>query len=100
MIAQVVFDVFVFPGVLFTAVLGLMAGWLDRKVSARFQYRVGPPLFQNFNDFFKLLGKETILVKSGLPWLFVAAPLAGFAVLAAAFAFWRIGLQKYTSTGT
>ena len=28
------------------------------------------------------------------------APLAGFAVLAAAFAFWRIGLQKYTSTGT
>lgn len=28
------------------------------------------------------------------------APLAGFGVLAAAFAFWRIGLQKYTSTGT
>jgi NADH-quinone oxidoreductase subunit H len=81
MIAQAVFDVFVFPGVLFTAVLGLMAGWLDRKVSARFQYRVGPPLFQNFNDFFKLLGKETILVKSGVPWLFVAAPLAGFAVM-------------------
>ncbi len=81
MIAQAVFDVFVFPGVLFTAVLGLMAGWLDRKVSARFQYRVGPPLFQNFNDFFKLLGKETILVKSGVSWLFVAAPLAGFAVM-------------------
>jgi len=81
MIAQAVFDIFVFPGVLFTAVLGLMAGWLDRKVSARFQYRVGPPLFQNFNDFFKLLGKETILVKSGVSWLFVAAPLAGFAVM-------------------
>lgn len=75
------FDFFVFPGVLFTAVLGLMAGWLDRKVSARFQYRVGPPLFQNFNDFFKLLGKETILVKSGVPWLFIAAPLAGLAVM-------------------
>jgi len=81
MIAQAVFDVLVFPGVLFTAVLGLMAGWLDRKVSARFQFRVGPPLFQNFNDFFKLLGKETILIKSGVPWLFVAAPLAGFAVM-------------------
>jgi NADH-quinone oxidoreductase subunit H len=79
--ATLLFDVFVFPGVLFTAVLGLLAGWLDRKVSARFQYRVGPPVFQNFNDFFKLLGKETILVKSGLSWLFVAAPLAGFAVL-------------------
>ncbi len=79
--AQVLFDVIVFPGIAFSAVLGLMAGWLDRKVSARFQYRVGPPLFQNFNDFFKLLGKETILVKSGVPWLFIAAPLAGFAVM-------------------
>jgi len=81
MIGQAVFDVFIFPGVLFTAVLGLLAGWLDRKVSSRFQYRVGPPLFQNFNDFFKLLGKETILVKSGVSWLFIAAPLAGFAVM-------------------
>jgi len=79
--SQVLFDVIVFPGIAFSAVLGLMAGWLDRKVSARFQYRVGPPLFQNFNDFFKLLGKETILVKSGVPWLFIAAPLAGFAVM-------------------
>jgi NADH-quinone oxidoreductase subunit H len=71
----------VFPGFLFTAVLGLMVGWLDRKVSARFQFRVGPPLFQNFNDFFKLLGKETIRVKDGLHWLFVAAPLAAFGML-------------------
>lgn len=79
--ATLFFNFFVFPGVLFTAVLGLMAGWLDRKVSARFQFRVGPPFFQNFNDFFKLLGKETILVKEGVHWLFIAAPLAGFAVL-------------------
>jgi len=71
----------VFPGFLFTAVLGLLVGWVDRKVSARFQFRVGPPLFQNFNDFFKLLGKETILVKDGLHWLFVAAPLMAFGML-------------------
>jgi len=71
----------VFPGFLFTAVLGLLVGWLDRKVSARFQFRVGPPLFQNFNDFFKLLGKETVLVKDGLRWLFVAAPLAAFGMI-------------------
>jgi NADH-quinone oxidoreductase subunit H len=84
MTARALFDVFVFPGIVFTAALGLLAGWVDRKVSARFQFRVGPPLFQNFNDFFKLLGKETILVKSGVPWLFIAAPLAAFAVLALA----------------
>jgi NADH-quinone oxidoreductase subunit H len=81
--ASVVFQLLVFPGFLFAAVLGLMAGWLDRKVSARFQYRVGPPLFQNFNDIFKLMGKETILPRSGLAWLFRTAPVLGWAVLTA-----------------
>jgi ABC-2 type transport system permease protein len=37
----------------------------------------------------------------GLPaWLPFASPLAGAAVLAAAFAFWRVGVRRYTSTGT
>jgi NADH-quinone oxidoreductase subunit H len=81
MSAFLVWRMLVFPGVLFTAVLGLLAAWLDRKVSARFQFRVGPPLLQNFNDFFKLLGKETIRIKSGVHWLFVAAPLAAFGLL-------------------
>lgn len=71
----------VFPGLMFTAVLGLLVGWVDRKVSARFQYRVGPPLFQNFNDFFKLLGKETMAVKEGVHWLFASAPLMAFGML-------------------
>jgi NADH-quinone oxidoreductase subunit H len=76
-----IFYLLVFPGLLFTAVLGLLVGWVDRKVSARFQYRVGPPLLQNFNDIFKLLGKETIVVRDGLRWLFTAAPLAAFGML-------------------
>ncbi len=37
----------------------------------------------------------------GLPGFFrFLAPLAGAAVLAAAFAFWRFGVTRYTSTGT
>ncbi len=75
------FYLLVFPGLLFTAVLGLVVGWVDRKVSARFQYRVGPPFLQNFNDFFKLLGKETIFVKDGIRWLFSVAPLVVFGML-------------------
>ncbi len=79
--AEYLFYLLVFPGLLFTGVVGLLVGWVDRKVSARFQFRVGPPLLQNFNDFFKLLGKETMIVKESVHWLFIAAPFAAFAVL-------------------
>jgi len=78
---ELFFYLLVFPGFLFTAILGLTVGWVDRKVSARFQYRVGPPFFQNFNDFFKLLGKETIIVKDGIKSMFVVAPFISFAML-------------------
>lgn len=40
---------------------GLLTG-IDRKITARLQSRFGPPLFQPFYDFFKLLGKERISV--------------------------------------
>jgi ABC-2 type transport system permease protein len=44
------------------------------------------------------LGKPDPL---GLPPLMpFVAPLAGFGVLAAAFAFWGLGVRRYTSTGT
>lgn len=40
---------------------GLLTG-VDRKISARMQNRQGPPLLQPFYDFFKLLGKERLIV--------------------------------------
>jgi len=40
---------------------GFLKG-VDRKITARMQNRVGPPLIQPFYDFFKLLGKERITV--------------------------------------
>lgn len=81
MILENLFYLFVFPGFLFVAILGLLVGWVDRKVSARFQFRVGPPLLQNFNDFLKLLGKQTIIVKDSVKSLFIAAPLLAFGAL-------------------
>ncbi|MCF7885633.1 MAG: NADH-quinone oxidoreductase subunit H [Candidatus Marinimicrobia bacterium] len=78
---DLLFYLLIFPGLLFTAVLGLVVGWVDRKVSARFQYRVGPPFFQNFNDFFKLLGKQTIIVKDSVKSMFISAPLVSFGTL-------------------
>ena len=37
-------------GVILTAIIGLVASWIDRKVTARIQYRVGPPFLQPFRD--------------------------------------------------
>jgi NADH-quinone oxidoreductase subunit H len=79
------FYFFVFPGLLFAATAGAFLSWFDRKISARVQFRKGPPLLQPFYDFFKLLlVKETILPKQGSPMLFLLAPL--FAVFGAAMA--------------
>ncbi|MBF0479083.1 MAG: NADH-quinone oxidoreductase subunit H [Candidatus Omnitrophica bacterium] len=41
---------------------GLLAG-LDRKVTARMQSRMGPPILQPFYDVLKLLKKETLVVR-------------------------------------
>jgi NADH-quinone oxidoreductase subunit H len=79
MILRYLFYLLIFPGLLFTAILGLIVGWVDRKVSARVQYRVGPPFFQNFLDVFKLFGKEVILIKNSPYILFIAAPIVAFA---------------------
>jgi len=70
------FNYLVFPGFLFSAIIGLMAGWLDRKVTARIQWRVGPPWYQNFADIVKLLGKETI-VPQGAKSTFLLSPFLG-----------------------
>jgi ech hydrogenase subunit B len=40
---------------------GLLTGF-DRKITARMQNRYGPPIFQPYYDFFKLMGKQKIVV--------------------------------------
>ena len=69
----------IFPGFLFTAVVGMLASWIDRKVTARVQWRVGPPLLQPLYDFVKLLGKETIIPKGASRTTFLLAPIFGLA---------------------
>ena len=61
------------------AILGIMAGLIykgiDRKLAARLQSRVGPPVRQPFLDFFKLMIKENIVPENAIPWIFNGAPV-------------------------
>jgi len=70
---------FLFFGFLLTASIGLLASWIDRKVTARVQYRVGPPLLQPLIDIVKLLGKETLIPAGSSKITFLMAPVIGFA---------------------
>ena len=73
--------ILIFPGFLFCFVAGLLLCGIDRKLVARMQKRVGPPVLQPFYDFFKLCGKETIIPTAATKTTFLAAPIVGFAAL-------------------
>jgi len=57
------------------ATAGLLASWLDRKITARLQWRVGPPWYQNFADLAKLAGKEVLVPEQSNRLTFLAAPV-------------------------
>ncbi len=64
------------PGLLGGALLGWFDLWLYRKLLARLQGRQGPPFYQPFFDFVKLLGKRTLLPGGIAPLVFYGLPVA------------------------
>lgn len=83
-VADWVFFLLVFPGMLFSTALGLTLSWVDRKVTAMVQWRKGPPPTQPFWDVVKLLGKEVIVPAQAWVSGFLALPLVAFAAAALA----------------
>lgn len=73
--------VLIFPGFLFCFLAGMLLCGIDRKLVARMQKRVGPPVLQPFYDFFKLCGKETIVPAAAERITFMLSPLVGLAAL-------------------
>ena len=73
--------VLIFPGFLFCFLAGMLLCGIDRKLVAKMQKRVGPPILQPFYDFFKLCGKETIIPAAASKTTFLMAPLVGLAAL-------------------
>jgi NADH-quinone oxidoreductase subunit H len=66
---------FIWPGLLCAALLGWLFLWIARKLIARLQRRFGPPFYQPFFDFVKLLGKRSLLPAGMSPALYYGLPL-------------------------
>ncbi len=77
--------VFLFPGFLFLLAYAFLFQFLDRKIGARMQNRVGPPFIQPFADFIKMLGKEVIDPKGVDRKAFDFAPILALAAVMTAF---------------
>ena len=72
-------NLLLFPAGLGLIGAGLLFQWVDRKLLARFQNRIGPRWFQPFADALKLLGKEEIKPQGANPILFAALPILALA---------------------
>jgi NADH-quinone oxidoreductase subunit H len=88
-----VFRALVFPG--FTSILffTMFCDWVERKIEARMQNRVGPNfsgpagILQPFADFVKLLTKEDIVPRDAKKAVFRFAPILAFSIIVFALSF-------------
>jgi len=94
---NIFFNYLVFPGFLFTAAAGLVLSWIDRKLSARIQWRVGPPWYQPLVDILKLFGKEITIPKEGEVIIYLLAPF--FSLGAIVFASTLLLLPNFLNIG-
>lgn len=69
------FYLLLFPGLAFQVLCGLVFEWIDRKLLARFQRRVGPPWYQPLADLVKLFSKEDLLPLGAYDFVEVMLPL-------------------------
>src|SRR5512141_1114266 len=80
------FAALLFPGGLFALALGLTLKGFDRRLAARLQARVGPPLSQPLYDLVKLARKRTMVPDIASEPVFLGAPLIGAVSMALAAA--------------
>jgi NADH-quinone oxidoreductase subunit H len=81
---------FVYPGLLFLFVYATFCEWVDRKVYARLQNRIGPlytgrnGILQPLADFIKLMAKEDLTPEKADSRMFTALPIVILAVVCTA----------------
>ncbi|MGA3111556.1 MAG: complex I subunit 1 family protein [Candidatus Bathyarchaeia archaeon] len=98
--------ILIFPGFAFILLLTLFCDWMERKIEARLQNRVGPMvagpggILQPLADFIKLLTKEDIEPRDAKKLVFRYAPLVAFTIMVFAMCFLPIdGASVLSTTG-
>jgi NADH-quinone oxidoreductase subunit H len=76
---KILLSMLVFPGGLTLILLGLLYEYIDRKLMARFQNRIGPRLLQPLWDTIKLLAKEEVIPQGVIAGFFVSLPVIALA---------------------
>lgn len=78
--AETILQVVGFPGLLFCSFLGFLYEGIDRRLYARMQHRMGPPIWQAFYDFGKLFFvKEDLTPAAAVSRVFNLAPILAVA---------------------
>jgi len=92
------FTLLIFPGGLMLGIAALAYEWVNRKLVARLQNRIGPRWFQPAADFVKLLAKEEVLPEQVVAGLFYMLPIIAVAgVFTAALSVPMFGAQPASS---
>jgi NADH-quinone oxidoreductase subunit H len=84
--SRALFALLVFPGLLYALPVGWLMLGVERKLRARFQGRIGPPVSQPFYDVVKLLAKTPVPRVAGDRLLLTALPLLAVGSTAGALA--------------
>jgi NADH-quinone oxidoreductase subunit H len=88
-----VFRVLIFPGFTFLFFFTMFCDWMERKIEARMQNRMGPTftgpagILQPFADVVKLLTKEDIVPRGAKKTVFRLAPILSFSIIVFALSF-------------
>jgi len=88
---EILFQMLVFPGLAAAFAIGFLYQGIERKVSAHAHHRIGPPVWQPFMDWVKLMSKENIKPKHGIGFLMTLCPIISFASLLTVILFIPIG---------
>ncbi|RKX45036.1 MAG: CO-induced hydrogenase subunit K, partial [Thermotogae bacterium] len=82
---------------LYVSFASLLWEGLDRKLVARMQRRMGPPILQPFYDFLKLVSKESIIPRDANKF-FEIAPILALAASIALLAYTPLGFEPILAT--